>query len=78
MEFDVFVLLPLLVTSLVLFTILAIIPLAILRNARHKGLSRLECIIWIVLSVGLFPIGVLLYLLSTRLHKHAALAQSGE
>ena len=78
METGMFELLPLLMSSIIVFTVLAVIPLAVLRDARHKGLARWEQIIWIIAAIVLFPIGVLLYLLSTRSQQLSALPNPRE
>ena len=59
-------LIALLFNFLVLFVILAIVPLRVVRDARSKGLSKTDQIIWAIISVGLFPIGLLLYLLVAK------------
>ena len=55
-----------LLNSLLLFVLLAIIPIAILRDGQRIRISRRDQVLWIIVSVGFFPIGLLLYLLIAR------------
>ena len=56
----------------ILSGILILVYYFVLRDARKRRFSRLRTVMWTIISIVLFPVGFLLYLLSGR-KKQAAL-----
>ena len=63
----------LLLNCLLLFGLL-LIPLVVVRDARRKDFSASAILMWIAVSVFLFPLGFFLYILLTR-HREVASPQ---